>query len=271
MMPMRRRTSSAVIEAAPRAGGCCRWAAPGTVSTASSRFRRYRITGGLEKGSEQTNAPGCGGPRRGARADRRSSRLAALQLRLGPRLVLRGIAFRLDARLALGGRGLAPRLGAGGGRTRCGCWRGDRRFGTTDGWLLPLGPFSTIRLRGTRSWLGLGRRIRPACTLAGTVPVLVTRVVALIADDGPRPRLHGGRCNDARAAQITTADPDLVPLVVVDGTGAHARDERFGCLTVLEDEARLGPERPGERHPRRTVGAIGVIVWIVEHHDPKSH
>src|SRR5207237_10554343 len=126
-------------------------------------------------------------------------------------------------------------------------------------------------LRGTRSWLGLGRGIRPACTLAGTVPVLVTRVVALIADAGPRPRLHGGRYNDARAARITTADPDLVPLVVVDGTGAHARDERFGCLTVLEDEARLGPERPGERHPRRTVGAIGVIVWIVEHHDPKAH
>src|SRR5438874_1020839 len=225
-------------------------------------------------GSEQANAPGRRGPRPGAAGlAAYALRLTPFQLRLGPRLVLRWIAFRLDARLALGGRGLAPRLGAGGSWSWCGWWCGDRRLGTTDGWLPPLGPFgrvSTIRLRRTRPWLGLGRRIRPARTLAGTVPVLVTRVVALIADDGPRPRLHGGRCNDARAAQITTAAPDLVPLIVVGGTRAHARDERFGCLTVLEDEARLGPERPGERHPRRTVGAIGVIVRIVEHHDPKA-
>src|SRR5437764_1841836 len=150
MTPMRRRTSSAVIAAAPpstpprprRPSGGWRCAATGTVSTASSRFRRYRITGGLEKGSEQTNAPGCGGPRPGAPGFAAYAlRLTPLQLRLGPRLVLRRIAFRLDPRLALGGRGLAPRLGAGGGWTRCGCWRGDRRLGTTDGWLPPPGPF----------------------------------------------------------------------------------------------------------------------------------
>src|SRR5205807_6539713 len=43
--------------------------------------------------------------------------------------------------------------------------------------------------------------IRPT-TLAGTVPVLVTRVVALIADDGPRPRLHGGRCNRSEERRV---------------------------------------------------------------------
>src|SRR5207237_352047 len=39
-------------------------------------------------------------------------RLTSFQLRFGPRLVLRGVALRLDARRTLGGRGLAPRLRA---------------------------------------------------------------------------------------------------------------------------------------------------------------
>src|SRR5205807_1801762 len=81
MMPMRRRTSSVVIAAAPRAGGCCRWAATGTVSTASSRFRRYRITRGLEKGSEPTNAPGYGGVRTGLHGPAARDALVA---RVGP-------------------------------------------------------------------------------------------------------------------------------------------------------------------------------------------
>src|SRR5437764_9177994 len=130
MMPMRRRTSSVVIAAAPRAGGCCRWAATGTVSTASSRFRRYRITGGPREGSEQANAPGRRGPRPGAAGlAAYALRLTPFQLRLGPRLLLRWIAFRLDARLALGGRGIAPRLGAGGGWAWWGWWCGRRGTG----------------------------------------------------------------------------------------------------------------------------------------------
>ena len=70
---------------------------------------------------------------------------------------------------------------------------------------------------------------------------------------------------------MATARADLAPLVVVHGTGADARDERVGGLPVLEDEARLGPERPREHDSRRTVGAIGVIVGIVVHDDPKTH
>src|SRR5437763_16268591 len=100
-------------------------------------------------GSEQANAPGRRGPRPGAAGlAAYALRPTPFQLRLGPRLVLRWIAFRLDARLALGGRGLAPRLGAGGGGSGGGGGGGDRRLGTTDGWLPPLGPFgrgSTIR------------------------------------------------------------------------------------------------------------------------------
>src|SRR5437899_3712216 len=70
MIPMRRRTSSAVIAATPppRASGCCRCAATGTVSTASSRFKRYRIPGGLGDGDRKANAPDRGGPRPGALA-----------------------------------------------------------------------------------------------------------------------------------------------------------------------------------------------------------
>src|SRR2546430_8113558 len=49
-------------------------------------------------------------------------------------LVLRGIALRLHARLALGRRSLAPRLRARGGTGR-GWRRRDRRLGTTGGWL----------------------------------------------------------------------------------------------------------------------------------------
>src|SRR2546423_192914 len=118
---------------------------------------------------------------------------------------------------------------------------------------------------------GLGRSISRARALAGTVPVAVTHAITLLAADGPGPRLHRGRWNGSGAAQITAPDADLVPLVVVAGTGPHARDERIGCLAILEDEARLGTERPGEYHASRTVGAIGVIVRIVEHHDPKAH
>src|SRR5947208_4309642 len=250
MTPMRRRTSSTVIAAAPpppppRPSGGWRCAATGTVSTARSRFRRYRITGGLEKGTEKLMRPSVADHGRARAAWPRSSRLAAFQLRLGPWLVLRGVALRLHPRLAPGGRSLPPWLGAR--------W---------------LGALLTLRRRGTSALRGLGRGVGLAASLAGTVPVTL---VALIAGDGPRPRLHVGRCNDARAVRIATARADLAPLVVVHGTGADARDERVGGLAVLEDEARLGPERPREHDSRRTVGAIGVIVGIVVHDDPKTH
>src|SRR5256884_3881138 len=97
-----------------------------------------------------------------------------------------------------------------------------------------------------------------------------TTLFRSIAGDGPRPRLHVGRCNDARAVRIATARADLAPLVVVHGTGGEARDARVGGLAVLEDEAGLGPERPREHDSRRTVGAIGVIVGIVVQDDPKT-
>src|SRR5438876_383986 len=164
MIPMRRRTSSAVIAAAPppRASGCCRCAATGTVSTASSRFKRYRIPGGLREGDRKANAPDRGGPRPGA---------------------------------------LAGSLSV----TAC----------------------------------GVSAPARPAASPSG--------------------RRASARPAPGRA------------LVVADGTGADARDARVGGLAVLEDEARLEPERPREHHACRTVGAIGVIVRIVVHDDPKTH
>src|SRR5438309_884491 len=121
----------------------------------------------------------------------RSSRLAAFQLRLGPRLVLRAVALRLHPRLALGGRSLPPWLGAR--------W---------------LGALLTRRLRGTSPWGGLGRGVGLAASLAGAVPVTL---VALAAGAGPRPRLRVGRCDDAGALRIATARVDLAPLVVVQG------------------------------------------------------
>src|SRR5437763_15662122 len=85
-------------------------------------------------GSEQANAPGRRGPRPGAAGlAAYALRPTPFQLRLGPRLVLRWIAFRLDARLALGGRGLAPRLGAGGGWAGWGGGWGRRRGGPRGG------------------------------------------------------------------------------------------------------------------------------------------
>src|SRR2546423_2074801 len=209
MMPMRRRTSSVVIPAAPRAAGRCRCAATGTGSTVSSRIRRYRITRGLDKrGANKLTRPAMGDIGRPGRRERRSSWLAALQLGLGPWLVPWRVMLWLHARLAPGWRSLTPRLCA---------------------------------------LLGLGRTAHL-----------------------PGRRLHLGPWNDARAAQISTADADLAPLVVVHGTRAHTRDEGIGCLAVLENEAWLWPERPRKNHPRRAIGAIGVIVWVVEHHDPKA-
>src|SRR5437763_662002 len=77
---------------------------------------------------------------------------------------------------------------------------------------------------GRAPWgLGWGRRIGAARTRGGTLPVLGTGVVPPSADDGRGPRLDGGRCHAARAAQVTTAHPDLVPLIVVGGTRANAR------------------------------------------------
>src|SRR5439155_1544116 len=143
-----------------RPSGGWRCAATGTVSTASSRFRRYRITGGLEKGTEKLMRPSVADHGRARAAWPRSSRLAAFQLRLGPRLVLRAVALRLHPRLALGGRSLPPWLGAR--------W---------------LGALLTRRLRGTSPWGGLGRGVGLAASLAGAVPVTL---VALAAGAGPR-------------------------------------------------------------------------------------
>src|SRR2546421_3343419 len=120
MMPMRRRTSSVVIAAAPRAAGRCRCAATGTGSTVSSRIRRYRITRGLDKrGANKLTRPAMGDHGRARRRERRSSWLAALQLGLGPWLVPWRVMLWLHARLAPGWRSLTPRLCAllGLGRT----------------------------------------------------------------------------------------------------------------------------------------------------------
>src|SRR5256885_6161368 len=131
MMPMRRRTSSVVIAAAPRAGGWCRWAATGTVTTASSRVRRYRITGGLEKGSEQTNAPGRGGPRPGAPA----LRFTPYGLRRFSSGSDRGFSFggsRFGSTRGslLGGGGSRRGSGRGGGGRGGGGWVGGGRIGS---------------------------------------------------------------------------------------------------------------------------------------------
>src|SRR5437660_860231 len=207
--------------------------------------------------AKKLTRPTVGDHGRARPACRGSSRLAAFQLRLGPRLVLRGIAPRLHTRLALGGRSLAPRLCAGR-RARGGWRRGDRRLGSTGGRLPALGAVGTFRRRWTL------RMVR----LVGTSAWLrLRRAVAV----WPGPRPHLGRWIDARAAQIASTHADLAPPVVVRRTGAHAGDERVGGLTVFEDEARLGPEGPGEHHPCRAIRAIGVVVRIVVHHDPETH
>src|SRR5947199_2358050 len=115
MMRMRRWTSVATIEAAPRAAGPCRCAAAVPGSTARSSARRYRIAKALG-GGPKANAPDRGGLRSGALALLFRSRLAPLELGFGPGLVLRGLTLRLGPRLTARGWRLASRLTA---RRRC--------------------------------------------------------------------------------------------------------------------------------------------------------
>src|SRR6266508_544214 len=127
MIPMRRCTSAAVMDATPRAAGRCRCAVASPGSTASSSARRYRIVESLEVGEAKTNAPDRGGLRSGALAPLSGSRLAPLELGLSAWLFLRGLTLRLGPRLTARRGGLTPRLAArwGGLAARLGA-RGRR-------------------------------------------------------------------------------------------------------------------------------------------------
>src|SRR5438309_11663818 len=112
------------------------------------------------RGANKLTRPTVGDYGRARPACRGSSRLAAFQLRLGPRLVLRGVALRLHPRLALGGRSLPPCLGAR--------W---------------LGALLTRRLGGTGPLGGVGRGVGLAASLAARGPVTL---LALASAAGPR-------------------------------------------------------------------------------------
>src|SRR5439155_17976850 len=150
MIAMRRCTSAIVMEAAPRGTGRSRCAAAGPGSTASSSARRYRIAKGLEGGETKANAPYRGGLRSGALALLARSRLAPLELGLGPRLLFRGLTLRLRPRLAARCGYLSPRLGARWRRLSAPPLFRDR---------------AALRLRRPRGLLGPLRSLRPIGTI----------------------------------------------------------------------------------------------------------
>src|SRR5947199_9528388 len=190
MMRMRRWTSVATIEAAPRAAGPCRCAAAVPGSTARSSARRYRIAKALG-GGPKANAPDRGGLRSGALALLFRSRLAPLELGFGPGLVLRGLTLRLGPRLTARGWRLASRLTA---RRRCLASRfGARgRRVSAPGLLrgrsalrLRRGPRGPVQTTGLVPVIGL---VRPVATLGLVRPVAMitlARPIALVGLVGP--------------------------------------------------------------------------------------
>src|SRR5260370_13921047 len=129
MMAMRRRTSHAVVDARPGAGGSCCCAAAGPATSASTRVQPCRVMCGLEGLGPKPNPPEREEPRSGTVAPR-VSRLAPLELGFRPSVVPRGLGgrcgARLDARLRAGRGALGPRLGAWL-RARLRVWLGTRR------------------------------------------------------------------------------------------------------------------------------------------------
>src|SRR2546427_9844815 len=78
------------------------------------------------------------------------------------------------------------------------------------------------------------------------------------------------RWDDPGSAEIPPPDSDVTAPVAGRRPLPHAGYEGLRALAILEDEARLGPQRPREDDPRAAVAAIGGAVRIVEDHDPKA-
>src|SRR5713226_5636423 len=206
MMPMRRRTSSAVIDATPRAGGSCCCAAAGPATSASTRVQPCRVMCGLERLGPKPNPPQREEPRSGTVAPR-VSRLAPLELGLRPSVVPRGLGGRCGARLGarlrawLGTRRrrVAPRLRARRGSVGAARLLGavtartlvrGRRSGGTDPAIGLLVPHRLIRPRGViRALVGpaLATMVATLTTGIGPLvgPALATSVATLIACIGP--------------------------------------------------------------------------------------
>src|SRR5229473_1475099 len=206
MMPMRRRTSSAVIDATPRAGGSCCCAAAGPATSASTRVQPRRVMCGLERLGPKPNPPEREEPRSGTVAPR-VSRLAPLELGLRPSVVPRGLGgrcgARLDARLRAGRGALGPRLRAWLG-ARLWAWLGTRRRRVAPRLRARRGSVGAARLLGavTARTLVRGRRsvgtdpaigllvphrlIRPRGVIRALVgPALAMMVATLTACIGP--------------------------------------------------------------------------------------
>src|SRR5947199_5543244 len=291
MMRMRRWTSVATIEAAPRAAGPCRCAAAVPGSTARSSARRYRIAKALG-GGPKANAPDRGGLRSGALALLFRSRLAPLELGFGPGLVLRGLTLRLGPRLTARGWRLASRLTARGrrvsapgllrGRSALRLRRGPRGPVQTTGLVPVIGLVRPVVMLGLPGLVAMLRLVRLVATLGLVGPIAMLGlvgptaapavVVSLILGAGATPGwLNVGRRDDARATEVTTAHAHVAPAIVAHGSPAHPRDEGVRRLAVLEDEPGLGSVGAREDYPRAAVVPIRVIVRIIEHHDPKAH
>src|SRR5438445_44352 len=136
----------------------------------------------------------------------------------------------------------------------------------------------TIELTALQSWrahIGAQRLGGPIRTVGlPAAPVIVAglaRTLMLVARPARDVRTPTGRGNTADAAQVTPAHADPAPAIVVHGPLRHPRDEYVRAAAVLEDEARLGPVRPGEHDMGAAVIAVGVVVRIVEHDDAEAH
>jgi hypothetical protein len=143
----------------------------------------------------------------------------------------------------------------------------DRPVGTASRklwvWLASL-PGLSVLLRASALFRTLPRLSRPLLrllrTTRGDIRAWVTAALT---------RLRYRHC--ATAAQVGAANP-AAPIVIYR-TLPLTSDEAVvaDSAAVLEDEARLGPEGPGEDHAPTTVVPIRVVVGVVEDHDPEPH
>src|SRR5947199_6943643 len=157
----------------------------------------------------------------------------------------------------------------------------DRSIGA----LAPLGRSGIARGVQPTRMIGPVRVLRVLRMLGPAAPDAVVVVVWRLAGDralagalddggaatGDRtlPRLNVRR-GDAAAAQVTSTHPHVAPAVVGHRALWDARHEEAGTLPVLEDEARRRPQWPRKDHARAAVVPVGVVVRIVEQHDPET-
>src|SRR3989449_9582405 len=227
------------------------------------------------------------------------SRLSALEFRLAPGLIAPGVALRRGARL---GTRLAP--GRRGGRRLRARLRPRRVVPRLVRAVRPLGPVAAVLSVRRVLITGVGGpsppvrpvrmirmiRVVRVVRMIGviwTVPVIWT--VRMIWTVGPpatalvvapaalvavgRSLLapsDARRWDDPGSAEIPPPDSHVTAPVAGRRPLPHAGDEGLRALAILEDEARLGPQRPREHDPRAAVVAIGVVVRIVEDDDPEA-